>query len=98
MVATFVFGLLPVVGNLITNTLIFVMGPVDLAAGGGGGARVPDRHSQARILPECADHRRADQRAGVGELLIAMLFMEAVFGAPGLDRRARFTTRTSNAS
>jgi predicted PurR-regulated permease PerM len=83
VVATFVFGLLPVMGNLITNTLIFVMGlsisPL-LAVVALGYLIVIHKLEyflNARIIG-------GQISARAWELLITMLFMEAVFGAPGL--------------
>jgi len=83
VVATFVFGLLPVVGNLITNTLIFVMGlsisPFVAVAALGYLIVIHklEYFLNARIIG-------GQISARAWELLIAMLFMEAVFGAPGL--------------
>jgi predicted PurR-regulated permease PerM len=83
VVATFVFGLLPVVGNLITNTLIFVMGlsisPLVAVAALGYLIAIHklEYFLNARIIG-------GQISARAWELLIAMLFMEAVFGAPGL--------------
>ena len=83
VVATFVFGLLPVVGNLITNTLIFVMGlsisPLVAVTALGYLIVIHklEYFLNARIIG-------GQISARAWELLIAMLFMEAVFGAPGL--------------
>jgi predicted PurR-regulated permease PerM len=83
VVATFVVGLLPVVGNLISNTLIFVMGlSISLWVAVAALAYLVVIHKleyflNARIIG-------TQIRARAWELLIAMLFMEAVFGAPGL--------------
>jgi predicted PurR-regulated permease PerM len=83
VVATFVFGLLPVVGNLITNTLIFVMGlsisPLVAVAALGYLIVIHklEYFLNARIIG-------GQISARAWELLMAMLFMEAVFGAPGL--------------
>jgi len=83
VVATFVVGLLPVVGNLISNTLIFVMGlsiSLWVALAALGYLIVIHKLEyflNARIIG-------TQIRARAWELLIAMLFMEAVFGAPGL--------------
>jgi predicted PurR-regulated permease PerM len=83
VVATFVFGLLPVVGNLITNTLIFVMGlsisPVVAVV---ALAYLIIIHKLEYFLNARIIGGQISARAW--ELLIAMLFMEAVFGAPGL--------------
>ena len=83
VVATFIVGLLPVVGNLISNTLIFVMGlSISLWVAVAALAYLIVIHKleyflNARIIG-------TQIRARAWELLIAMLFMEAVFGAPGL--------------
>jgi predicted PurR-regulated permease PerM len=83
VVATFVVGLLPVVGNLISNTLIFVMGlsiSLWVAVAALGYLVVIHKLEyflNARIIG-------TQIRARAWELLIAMLFMEALFGAPGL--------------
>ncbi len=83
VVATFMFGLLPVVGNLITNTLIFVMGlsisPLVAVAALGYLIVIHklEYFLNARIIG-------GQISARAWELLIAMLFMEAIFGAPGL--------------
>jgi predicted PurR-regulated permease PerM len=83
VVATFVAGLLPVVGNLISNTLIFVVG-LSVSFGVAIAALVYlilihklEYFLNARILG-------TQIRARAWELLIAMLFMEAAFGAAGL--------------
>ncbi len=81
--ATFVLGLLPVVGNLISNTLIFVIGlsvSLPVAVGALGYLIVIHKLEyflNARIIG-------AQIRANAFELLIAMLVMEGVFGVPGL--------------
>ena len=83
VVATFVVGLLPVIGNLISNTLIFVMGlSISLWVAVAALAYLVVIHKleyflNARIIG-------TQIRARAWELLIAMLVMEAVFGAPGL--------------
>lgn len=83
IVVTFVAGLLPVIGNLISNTVIFI---VSLA------------HSPAVALSSLAFlviiHKLeyflnarivgAQIRASAWELLTAMLVMESAFGLPGL--------------
>ncbi len=81
--ATFVAGLLPVVGNLISNTLIFVVG-LSVSFGVAISALVflilihkLEYFLNARIVG-------SQIRARAWELLIAMLFMEAAFGAAGL--------------
>lgn len=81
--ATFLIGLLPVVGNLISNTLIFVIG-LSISLGVGIAALVflivihkLEYFLNARIVG-------TQIRARAWELLIAMLAMEAAFGAAGL--------------
>ena len=83
VVATFVVGLLPVIGNLISNTLIFVMGlSISLWVAIAALAFLVVIHKleyflNARIIG-------TQIRARAWELLIAMLFMESIFGVPGL--------------
>jgi len=83
VVATFVVGLLPVIGNLISNTLIFVMGlSISLWVAVAALAFLIVIHKleyflNARIIG-------TQIRARAWELLIAMLFMESIFGVPGL--------------
>jgi predicted PurR-regulated permease PerM len=80
---TFVAGLLPVIGNLISNTLIFVVGlSLSLGVAITALAYLVLIHKleyflNARIIG-------TQIRARAWELLIAMLLMEAIFGAPGL--------------
>jgi predicted PurR-regulated permease PerM len=80
---TFVVGLMPVVGNLISNTLIFVVAlSISLGVAISALAYLVLIHKleyflNARIIG-------TQIRARAWELLIAMLLMEAVFGAPGL--------------
>jgi len=83
VVVTFVVGLLPVVGNLISNTLIIVAG-LSVSFGVAVAAFVYlvlihklEYFLNARIVG-------TQIRARAWELLIAMLFMEAAFGAGGL--------------
>jgi predicted PurR-regulated permease PerM len=80
---TFVAGLLPVIGNLISNTLIFVVG-LSLSLGVAITALAYlilihklEYFLNARIIG-------TQIRARAWELLIAMLLMESIFGAPGL--------------
>jgi len=81
--ATFVAGLLPVIGNLISNTLIFVVGlSVSLWVGVAALSFLIVIHKleyflNARIVG-------SQIRARSWELLIAMLFMEAAFGSAGV--------------
>jgi predicted PurR-regulated permease PerM len=80
---TFVAGLLPVIGNLISNALIFVVGlSLSLGVAITALAYLVIIHKleyflNARIIG-------TQIRARAWELLIAMLSMEAIFGAPGL--------------
>ena len=81
--ATFVTGLLPVIGNLISNTLIFIVG-LSVSLGVGIAALVFlvlvhkfEYFLNARIVG-------TQIRARAWELLIAMVFMEAAFGPAGL--------------
>jgi predicted PurR-regulated permease PerM len=81
--ATFVFGLLPVIGNLISNTLIFVVALsislwVALAALG----FLIVIHKLEYFLNARIVGTMISARAW--ELLIAMLLMESVFGVAGL--------------
>lgn len=83
VVATFVAGLLPVIGNLISNTLIFIAG-LSVSLGVAIAALVflvlihkLEYFLNARIVG-------TQIRARAWELLIAMLLMESAFGMPGL--------------
>lgn len=83
VVATFIAGLLPVIGNLISNTLIFIVG-LSVSLGVAVAALVflivihkLEYFLNARIVG-------TQIRARAWELLIAMLLMESAFGAPGL--------------
>lgn len=83
VVVTFLAGLLPVVGNLISNTLIFVVG-LSVSFGVAVSALVYlilihklEYFLNARIVG-------TQIRARAWELLTAMLLMEAAFGAAGL--------------
>mgnify|MGYP003939899675 CR=1 FL=1 len=80
---TFIAGLLPVIGNLISNTLIFVVG-LSVSLGVGVAALVflilihkLEYFLNARIVG-------GQIRARAWELLVAMLFMEAAFGMAGV--------------
>ncbi len=83
VVVTFVVGLLPVIGNLISNTLIFIVGlSLSLWVAITALAYLVLIHKleyflNARIIG-------TQIRARAWELLIAMLLMESIFGAPGL--------------
>jgi predicted PurR-regulated permease PerM len=80
---TFVAGLLPVVGNLISNTVIVIVSlSHSLYAALGSLAFLVLIHKleyfvNARIVG-------TQIRARAWELLVAMLTMEAAFGIPGL--------------
>ena len=81
--ATFVTGLLPVIGNLISNTLIFIVG-LSVSLGVGIAALIFlvlvhkfEYFLNARIVG-------TQIRARAWELLIAMVFMEAAFGPAGV--------------
>lgn len=83
VVVTFIAGLLPVIGNLISNTVIFVVG-MSISLGVAIAALVflivihkLEYFLNARIVG-------TQIRARAWELLIAMLLMESAFGAPGL--------------
>ena len=83
IVVTFIVGLLPVVGNLISNTVIVIVSlSVSPIVAGGSLAFLVVIHKleyfvNARIIG-------ARIKARAWELLAAMLTMEAVFGLPGL--------------
>lgn len=80
---TFIAGLLPVVGNLISNTVIVVVSlshSLDAAAGSLAFLIAVHKFEyflNARIVG-------AQIRASAWELLLAMVVMEAAFGIPGL--------------
>jgi len=83
IVITFVVGLLPVIGNLLSNTAITVVGlSVSLYVGLGALAFLIVIHKfeyflNARIVG-------SQIRARAWELLVAMLLFEAAFGLPGV--------------
>ena len=83
VVATFICGLLPVLGNLISNTLIFIIGlSISLWVAISALVFLIVIHKleyflNARIIG-------TQIRARAWELLIAMLFMEAAFGIAGV--------------
>ncbi len=87
IIVTFVVGLLPVLGNLISNTVIVVISlSHSLHAAAGSLAFLVIIHKleyfvNARIIG-------GQIQARAWELLIAMLVMEAAFGVPGRHRRA----------
>ena len=84
VIATFVCGLLPVIGNLISNTLIFIIG-LSVSLWVAVAALVfllivihkLEYFLNARIIG-------TQIRSRAWELLIAMLFMEAAFGIAGV--------------
>jgi predicted PurR-regulated permease PerM len=83
VVVTFIAGLLPVIGNLISNTVIVVVSlsvsPL-LAAGSLGFLVVIHKLEyfvNARVMG-------GQIRARAWELLLAMLVMDAIFGIPGV--------------
>jgi predicted PurR-regulated permease PerM len=83
VVITFVAGLVPIIGNLISNTMIAVVSlSKGLPVAVGSLAYLIIIHKleyflNARIIG-------ATIKARAGELLIAMLVMESAFGIPGL--------------
>jgi predicted PurR-regulated permease PerM len=83
LITTFVVGLLPVIGNLISNTLIFVVAlSISLWVAVAALAFLIAVHKleyflSARIIG-------TQIQACAWELLIAMLFMETLFGISGL--------------
>ena len=81
---TFIAGLLPVIGNLISNTVIVIVSLAYSPYVAIASLVFPRRHPQARVFPEREDHRLAASSARAWELLIAMLAMEAAFGIPGV--------------
>jgi predicted PurR-regulated permease PerM len=80
---TFIAGLLPVIGNLISNTVIVTLSlSHSLAAATGSLAFLVVIHKleyfvNARIVG-------TEIRASAWEILVAMLVMEAAFGLPGV--------------
>jgi predicted PurR-regulated permease PerM len=83
VVATFVVGLLPVVGNLISNTLIFVVAlSISLWVAVAALAFLIVIHKLEYFLSARIIGTQIQARAW--ELLIAMLLMETLFGIAGL--------------
>ncbi len=80
---TFIVGLLPVIGNLISNTLIVIAGlSVSLWVGVGALIFLVLIHKLEYFLnARIVGHRI---RARAWEILLAMLVMEAAFGLPGV--------------
>jgi predicted PurR-regulated permease PerM len=83
IVITFIVGLLPVVGNLISNTLIVIVGlSVSLWVALGALIFLILIHKLEYFLnAEIVGHRI---HARAWEILLAMLVMEAAFGLPGV--------------
>ncbi len=80
---TFFAGLLPIIGNIISNTVIFLIG-ISVSAGAGVGALIflilihkLEYFVNARIIG-------TQIRAKAWEILVAMIVMEAMFGIAGL--------------
>lgn len=83
VVVTFVVGLLPVVGNLISNTLVFIVGlSVSVGVAIAALTYLILIHKLEYFLN--AGIVGTQIRARAWELLIAMLVMEAMFGVGGL--------------
>jgi predicted PurR-regulated permease PerM len=83
IVVTFVAGLLPVVGNLVSNTMIVIVSlAVSFEAAVASFAFLVVIHKLEYFLN--AKIVGARIKASSWELLLAMLVMEAVFGIPGL--------------
>jgi predicted PurR-regulated permease PerM len=83
LVTTFVVGLLPVIGNLISNTLIFVVAlSISLWVAVAALAFLIVIHKLEYFLSARIIGTQIQARAW--ELLIAMLLMETVFGISGL--------------
>ncbi|MDA3914361.1 hypothetical protein [Oleiagrimonas sp.] len=83
VLVTFVAGLLPVIGNLISNTLITVVAlSVSLGTGIAALVFLVGIHKLEYFLNASIVGTRI--RARAWELLVAMLVMEAAFGLPGL--------------
>jgi predicted PurR-regulated permease PerM len=83
VVVTLVVGLLPVVGNLISNTMIFIAGlSVSLGVALAALLYLIGIHKLEYFLNAGIVGRQI--RARAWELLIAMLVMEALFGIGGL--------------
>jgi predicted PurR-regulated permease PerM len=80
---TFVAGLLPVLGNLISNTVIFI---VSLSVSPGVAVAALGYLIFIHKLEYFANARIIGGRinARAWELLVAMMTMEAIFGIPGL--------------
>jgi predicted PurR-regulated permease PerM len=80
---TFIVGLLPVVGNLISNTIVVIVSlSVSLSVAISSLAFLVVIHKFEYFLNARIVGRQI--RASAWELLLAMLVMEAAFGIPGL--------------
>ena len=80
---TFIVGLLPVVGNLISNTVIVVVSlSISFGAAIGSLAFLVVIHKLEYFVNARIIGSRIKARAW--ELLLAMVVMEAAFGIPGL--------------
>ena len=66
ILVTFLVGLLPVLGNLISNTVIVVVSLSVSLLCRDRLAGLPDRDPQAGIFHQRPHHRRADPRPGLG--------------------------------
>jgi len=66
IVITFIVGLLPVIGNLISNTLIVIVA-LSVSLGRAGRADLPGPDPQAGILPQCQHRRQSHPRARLGD-------------------------------
>ncbi len=83
IVVTFVAGLLPLVGNLISNTVIVVVSlSGSLGAAAGSLAFLVSIHKLEYLVN--AQIISNEIRARTWELLLAMLVMESLYGLPGL--------------
>jgi predicted PurR-regulated permease PerM len=83
IILTFIVGLLPVVGNLISNTVIVVVSlSVSLQVALGSLAFLIAVHKLEYFLNARIVARQI--QASPWELLLAMLVMESAFGIPGV--------------
>ena len=83
VVLTFVAGLMPVIGNLVSNTMIVVVSlAVSIEVALGSLAFLVVIHKLEYFLNARIDGTRIN--AAAWELLVAMLLMEAAFGLVGL--------------
>lgn len=83
IVVTFLAGLMPLVGNLISNTVIVVVSLSDsLGAAGGSLLFLITIHKLEYLVN--AQVIGTEIRARTWELLLAMLLMETLYGLPGL--------------